>query len=234
MSNVTVNTATTIIQLVGLETVRTRMGLGTSFDNVLSDIIDEVSALITKYTDRTSLAFQTYSEKVPGYDSRFLLVKNAPIVSITSITNATGTTISSTAYEIYDPDAGVIFNSTGWEWDTRYRRDIVDEREVGSEKLNYTVTYGAGWRLPGTSTASTTVSASAGDLPLDIRRAAMLTAIEWFGGSNLNVTTTQFRILRAEEFWIENMGDVRTADFLEEDLPRRAKNLLDPYVLNFF
>lgn len=227
MANISVSVATTETKLVSLDTVKARLGISVNtYDSVLADLIEEASDAVVQHLQRP-LAYQTYAEQVAGYDDRYLLLSRVPLVSLTSILNDT-TTVSSTTYEIFDHNAGIVFNSTGWEWDVRFRGDIASDPVPYSEERQYTVTYTAGYALPGVTTASsTTLSTAAETLPKSITRATVIAVKEWFDGLGLDVTATQYKSIRTEDFQVETHAN--NAAELCYDLPEASLNLLRPF-----
>lgn len=229
MANISVTAATTESKLMSLSTAKALLGLtSTTYDTVLNVLLEQASDAIVQYLERP-LAYQTYSEQVSGYDDRLLRLSRVPLVTLTQILNDT-TVVSSTAYEIYDHNAGLVFNSTSWEWDVRYRGDITLDPVAGSEERQYTVTYGAGYLLPGVTTASSTIISTAAEtLPHSIRRACFVAVQEWFGDLDLDASATQYKRIRTEDFEIETHSQQGSGAKEELELPTAALNLLRPF-----
>lgn len=81
----------------------------TTYDDFIDKCILRASEAAERYCNR-SFNTGTYTEKHNGDDSQFLIVKNPPITSITSIAvvvDSTSTTINSTSYT-FDAQSGII------------------------------------------------------------------------------------------------------------------------------
>lgn len=212
-------------RLVTLSKVKTRFGItSTSNDDILGDLIDEASAAIVSYLGR-DLSAQTYSEKVTGRGSPFLQVSRMPITSISSITrqnqgSTSSTTLDSTSYSILDGAAGLIFRSSGFEWDAQLAGHASLFKDPHTAFTNYTVTYTGGFNLPNDTASTGTL-----DLPLDIERACIITLQYWFRAAKRDPALKR---IVSEDFELSYRGDDEDNLVLGE-IPKSAMRILNPY-----
>jgi hypothetical protein len=133
-------------KLIRLETVKSRIGISdTSNDDVISELIDEASQLVTDFVGY-DLAQKAYVETIPGSQHRFLLLSRMPINSVSSIT-FDGSAI--TDYTIHDAASGILYRELGWTRSIGYYGPINIDPLPGSEIPNWIVTYVAGFKIPG-------------------------------------------------------------------------------------
>lgn len=225
---ITVTTTAQSHRIVDVTYVTARLGLASSDSTNIGDILDEVSDAFDNYLGRT-LAFQGYSETVPGYGEHRLRLSNFPVKSTTvsvtyqQPTSTASTSISSTEYDV-DYEAGMLYNSTSWKWTASIRGEIDRDYYPASEDESYTVTYSAGYSLP----SSGSTSSSGFDLPLDIRSAALRTFQLWWG--DLYGGSTSLKRFRTDDLEIENHSPSNEALLLGYgDLPDAVQGILDRY-----
>lgn len=166
--------------------------------------IEVSTAWINNYCGRDFVYEATKVDKIISRGGRFLLVEKSPLVTITSIT-FDGDTIPSADYEIYDANAGIIFN-------------LVEPWEKASRNngLRYIVTYSGGYKLPGDADRN---------LPMDIELAASLLAKDIFLSRADNASLKKKAI--PQVISLEYYGNMGTKG--ESEAMLRARSLLKPY-----
>jgi len=153
-----VTTTPTSTRLTALATVKAEIGLlATADDAVLTTLIDQASAQVAAFVNRT-LAVASYSER---FDFRRpvanLMLARWPVVEVTSVT-VDGTALTSAEWII--EDAGCLT-----------RQD--DDGDLQDWLGRVVVAYRAGYTLPG---------AAARNLPHDIERAAIMLVVSAYQG----------------------------------------------------
>ena len=146
------------------------------------------------------LGLQTYSESVPAYGGRHLVLARTPIVSVLrlfdSTTTCEATAYCSTDYVIDDAEAGFLSRNGGWAWSqgeqfgSDFSLGLTGSRVPGFETRPWLVEYVAGYiPIGGLSTASENWSTAGPNgatttgttLPEDIRQAVAIKAAEYQG-----------------------------------------------------
>jgi len=161
---VTVTSAAVHKEFTTLNVVKNEMNItGSSVDALLVDGIRQSRDIITRFTGR-EFARETIQETMDSAGGLKLVVSRTPLISITQITDD-GTTISSTLYSIDDSDAGIIFKETGWK-NTQMAGQNVVQFPLHEGKRDWSVTYIAGYIMPGSTEGAVT-------LPYDLERASI-------------------------------------------------------------
>lgn len=106
-------------------------------DALLTRYINTASDTIANYIGHDLYYATGIAESVPGPGSKdpFIFIGQSPLITITSIVDAAGTTVTASTYSIWNADAGQIYRANGW-----------DRTNVNSTQLDrYVVTYVGGW-----------------------------------------------------------------------------------------
>ncbi len=148
--------ATPNLHLIQLQVVKDQLGIvDGSQDLVLGELIAMVDSACAEYCGigqglvAPTFAQQTYTETLPGFGNNNLMVSMTPLLSVASITYQGGT-IDSTTYFIDNPKAGFIRSESPWFWTAELQIAAVGLMVAqNSERRAYTVTYTAGYNLPG-------------------------------------------------------------------------------------
>lgn len=203
--------------LTTLATLKDELGISdSSEDTRLERFIEQASAMIAAYLGRTLHYESAVVEKVAGDGTEHLLVKRPPVKAITSIA-LDGVTVDSGDYEIYDADAGIIYNVAGWDWTTVRTADGVARPPLaGSERRLYTVTYAGGWECPTQSGTGATA------LPKDIEAAAISLAV------TLRARRGRDRDIASESMMSYSVS-FKDASTVKSGLPADVAAMLDPY-----
>lgn len=134
--------------LTTLEALKQLLGIDetdTSQDSVLIQLINRASASIENALGR-KLRRSTYTERVKGTGSQYLLVENYPIVAVEEIKQA-GEIVDPGLYDItVRGNAGVIYKDDGWTY-YGFPHGLTGDAVTGSR--NITVRYTAGYILHG-------------------------------------------------------------------------------------
>ena len=126
---------------------------------MLIQLINRASASIENALGR-KLRRSTYTERVKGTGSQYLLVENYPIVAVEEIKQA-GEIIDPGLYDItVRGNAGVIYKDDGWTY-YGFPHGLTGDAMTGSR--NITVRYTAGYILPWEATDE-----APADLPADL------------------------------------------------------------------
>jgi len=156
----TVLTAATETKLVELSEVKTRLGITSSGDDALLDLlIADASSAIERYLGR-SLGRQRYSETIGSDGAVEMMLSRHPVEPGTwTIVDDDSETVSDVV--LHDAEAGILFRDAGW-W-SRERGFAAGFRSTqpgvgrfgedvslpGAEAPDYTAEYWAGYLLPG-------------------------------------------------------------------------------------
>lgn len=235
-------TATDLIRLTDIpDSVR---GTNNANDPRLSDLIIRVSSAIPRYCGRM-FAQQTYVEDVGGFSSNLLhlmvsaipsgvfagLYPGGPITSITSIVkldseNSTSSTaITATDYQIHNAMAGLVFRRQGWEWTAQLLSDLSEYPVQGSERPLFRATYVAGFTCPNMGTPATTTE---GNLPYDIRMAAVNAVVDWYHKEQRDTSVIERRMGDVAIRYASGSGMRNSKAIM--GLPESALDLLEPWV----
>lgn len=159
--------------LTVLARVKAELGLTTSDDDqVISDLIARASSEIARETRRTFGA-ETVIETMDGTGSRLLGLSRTPLIEVTEVTED-GTEI--TDWVIEDDQAGALYRANGWGRSGGLRMWGTEAFSSGYilpgyQDQRYSVTYEAGYRLPGQSGA---------DLPGAVEQACLEAVKAWY------------------------------------------------------
>lgn len=148
--------------LTTLEAVKAALGISgedAGSDAVLLQLINQASASVERALGR-KLRRGTYTEKLKGTGSQYLLVENYPIVSVSYIRQA-GELIDPGLYDItVQGSAGVIYKDDGWTY-YGYPYGLTGDAMTGSRNIE--AQYTAGYILPWEATEE-----EPSDLPADL------------------------------------------------------------------
>lgn len=182
-------------------------------DAIIDDLIARASEAINRELGRgrDGLASQTYEEQLGAHGDPYLTVSRTPVTNVASVTRD-GEAV--TDVEIHDAEAGLLYRKDGFrstEAATTHLGPAI--RQPYEAHPDYTVTYTAGWVMPG---------ASGRTLPHDIEKAAIETVKAWYVARD-----------RDPDVVSESVGDV-SVDFRSDEqrrqaLPGAALQLLTPY-----
>jgi hypothetical protein len=160
---ITVQTAATERRLTTVAAVQNELPVSVSPDKIDRRIL-AASAAIERFCDRI-FARQTYVETINGDNSDTLMVTHTPIIGTPTVVSEG---LAITDFEVSDAEAGWLFRETGWargawvEWN-------VESTLIDSRYPQYSVTYEAGYKLPGERDT---------DLPADIQEACIITVVQ--------------------------------------------------------
>ena len=152
IDNLTVSTATPSRMLVKLADVKTELGItGTGDDSKLTRQIIAASRAATGAEGlRRQPWLETVLQKLPGRGGKYLKLERWPILSVTSVTEGTGsspTTVDSTTYSIAgNSRRDRLYRVNGWSWHSKETADTFFD--VDGPQLGYNATYVAGWVMP--------------------------------------------------------------------------------------
>lgn len=148
--------------LTTLEAAKAVLGISeedTGSDAVLLQLINQASASVERALGR-KLRRSTYTEKLKGTGTQYLLVENYPIVSVSYIKQA-GELIDPGLYDItVQGNAGVIYKDDGWTY-YGYPYGLAGDAMTGSRNIE--AQYTAGYILPWEATEE-----EPSDLPADL------------------------------------------------------------------
>lgn len=202
----TVTTPANSLLLCSVADVMDELGCSSDDDqSTLVKLCQQASEAITAYCGR-QFAKQTYQESVAGYGDVHLLLSVYPIISVSQIL-CSGAAI--TDYTIQDPDGGMLYRESGWQWTTQWVGRISPKPWPQSEEAIFVVDYVAGYDLPDELLPT---------LPGDIERAAIVTVKDWFVNRKRN---KRIKSIKA--------ADITTQFNDESALPATAVRLLSTY-----
>lgn len=143
---VTVTVAAEKTELTTVQAVKAALGVSSSrFDKVLHRLIGAATDAIEEYVGHV-FAKQTYEETVKGSGNTILMVTNVPIIGTPTVLTDSSPIID---FTVEDPEAGMLYRRSGWavgDWVGWAAEPVVIH---GTAERNFTVTYEAGYVLPG-------------------------------------------------------------------------------------
>lgn len=164
---VTVTTEAESRQLTTVGVVKGILGVSSAkFDAEIERLIATATDAIEEYVGHV-YAKQTYVETVSGSAHPTLLLTNVPIIGIPTVICDSSPVDD---FIVEDPLVGSLYRQVGWHvagwvgWGTE-GRDI-----YGTRQLNYTVTYEAGYLLPGQADRN---------LPRTVEQACVESVVSW-------------------------------------------------------
>lgn len=165
--------------LTTVEAVEHELGLSHWQEPRIEGWIEIASEMIAEYLGRELYRRAAISEKHRGDGSPFLVLKDPPINTLTSIL-FNGTALASGDYEIDDADAGVVyFIGNPMSWNAYVGEGVSRPMVPGTERKTYTAVYDGGWITPGQSEAVAGVyTGQTVTVPKPIQRAAILTVVD--------------------------------------------------------
>ena len=154
--NVTTSTATPSRMMVKLDDVKTELGItGTGSDAQLTRMIISASRLAALMGLGRPPWLETVVERRAGRGGSYLKLSRWPILSLTSITEGTGsspTTVTASTYSIAgNLRRDRVYRVDGWSWHSQAGPHSYFD--VDGPELGYNVTYEAGWVMPDQITA---------------------------------------------------------------------------------
>lgn len=158
--------------LTTLADVKALLGITSATDDTrLEMLINDISVMVARLCDRTFVRTTYTSENYTGTNRQLLILREWPLVSVSSV-YVNGSLIPNTLYEVkmQDQRIGAIYKSDGWNCNINYVTGLtLDTWAVGRD---YTVTYIAGYYMPGdigTPPADHYIAGDPGSLPLDLQ-----------------------------------------------------------------
>lgn len=150
--------------MTSLATVKARLGIAdsdTSKDAAITRLINECSRTLcgSAYLNREPWR-QGYTVQLAGFGIPQLYMPAFPIESVSSVTRD-GVVVDPTEYSIAGTYRDHLYRASGmlWDWTAQVASRLIDNPQLGTEKLLYLVTLVAGWLMPGevTDWAASTV-----------------------------------------------------------------------------
>jgi hypothetical protein len=192
----------------GLSTVDTFRGwLGSTA--TCDDVVQQYTILRASRWAESVIGYPTpvqiYSETVPGFGGRELLLSRTPILRVLRVFDSTTTceanVYTSSQYRVEDAEAGILSMDAGFPWTALRGLGVSDTVIPNSERRSWLVEYVAGWTPPAGSTATcSNYSTSTGPtLPADIEQAVLIKAREFLQG-DANVLRKQVGDLSIEYY----------------------------------
>lgn len=194
---------------------------GTTFDGLLTALVDEASETISSYTDQV-FSQQVYRETLPGMGSTTLMLNRTPVASVASVLYQA---FPITDYTIDDKDAGILYRQNLWDYTTQVGWVLggaVMPGALATDSVGgFTVDYTAGWITP--SQTSPPIS-SGPTLPLDLTKACIELVKFWYLRRRIDPDVAERRIDAVLLRYREGM------DSQPPRIPRTVEWLLKPYV----
>ena len=169
-----------------LKTAKALLGITGASEDVLID------TLATRALDAVEgylgypLRLQVYSETVPAYGTRTLMLSRTPIKTVLrmfdSTDTGTATAYCSTDYRVEDAEAGLLSRDAGWSWTAPIGTEFVDFYKPGQETQPWLVEYAAGYHVTAATSTQYGTTSTGTDLPGDIAQAIDETVKGWYLG----------------------------------------------------
>lgn len=151
--------------LVTLEKVKQSLGLTTTdIDVRLTDLIEDVSSAFVEYCGK-HFARSIVTEFLEGYGDKTLSLARTPVVRVDEV-RFDSSVLSSSGYDVSDPQAGFLYRLQGDVWNsTQPRRQWIEAEQVNMPgEQSWNVDYMGGYLMPSDDfTASGTVAVDAAD-----------------------------------------------------------------------
>lgn len=184
--SLTVCTSSTGFDGCLIKPVKALLGItGASDDELLVRLGERAVDAIEGYLGYP-IRLQVYSESLPAYGGRHLMVSRTPIRTVLrlfdSTSTDTATEFASTEYRVEDADAGLLSRDAGFAWTAPLANEYVDFYQAGQETRPYYCEYGAGWRLTGATSTDAGVTTTGPDAPGDVLQALDETIKGWYVG----------------------------------------------------
>lgn len=182
--SLTVCTSSTGLDGCAIKTSKALMGItGASDDTLLLTLTTRALEAVEAYLGYP-LRLQVYSESVPAYGSRYLMLSRTPVRVVLrafdSTDTGTATAFCSTDYRIEDAQAGLISRDAGFAWTAPAGTEFVDFRRPGQEEQPWLFEYAAGYRVTGATSTEYGITSTGADLPGDIAQALDETVKGWY------------------------------------------------------
>lgn len=201
--------------------------------NRISALVRRASAWAEVYVGYPLLA-QVYSESLPAFGGRRLMVSRTPLRAVLRLFDSTATCTATQLlascgeFLLEDMEAGLLARDEGFEWSETVRTSagtfnfgIMDYHQPGMEERPWLCEYAAGWVPLGGITSSsdnydaTYATSTAPSVPEDVRHAVTLKAAAWFQNP-LGLVS-------------KRVGDLSLQYRSESEGPGLAEALLNPY-----
>lgn len=158
--------------LTNVATMESVLGLASgSADAQLQRLINQASAIADSYAGRVFYRNDAISEKHAGVPGPYLLLHQAPVNSITSVTYLSGSAEDSGSYEIGDAKVGELYRVSGtWAGLDWHYGDTSQTVFTGQGRKVWTIVYSGGWYTPRQDDEDGAVTR---DLPHDIEHAVI-------------------------------------------------------------
>ena len=139
-----------------------------TFDANIERLVNRISTVVRRYIGH-QLTRGTYSEVLPNPSRQLLLLKEFPIISITTLTDRGVTLVSDSDYRCDQQDKarGVVYRENGWQ-PTNIVSGLTLDIQAAVRDIN--ITYVAGYYMPNDTGAGHYVEGSATSLPDDIQQ----------------------------------------------------------------
>jgi len=182
--SLTVCTSSTGLDGCAIKTSKALMGIiGSSDDALLLTLTTRALESIEAYLGYP-LRVQVYSESVPAFGTRYLMLSRTPIRVILrafdSTDTGTATAFCSSEYRIEDADAGLLSRETGFTWTAPVATEFVDYHRPGQETRPWLFEYSAGYRVTGATSTDYGFTSTGADLPGDLAQALDETVKGWY------------------------------------------------------
>jgi len=182
--SLTVCTSSTGTDGCFIKTAKALMGItGASDDALIGTLATRALESVEAYLGYP-LRLQVYSESVPAFGSRYLMLSRTPIRVIfrafTGTDTGTATAFCSTDYRVEDADAGLISRDAGFDWTAPIATDFVTYHRPGQEERPWLFEYSAGYRVVAATSTDYGITSTGAELPGDIAQAIDETVKGWY------------------------------------------------------
>ena len=174
--------------------------------NYINLLINAASNYIEQYTGRI-FNYSDVVEKLPGTGQLYLYLTVRPIKELTEI-KLFNTTLDTNLYDIDNPNTGSIYKETVWIDYTKYHGYI--EKQPAYPKEVYTITYKAGYYMPGSNNR---------DFPYDLEIACIELVKHLYHSKDRNYLVSREVIGDAQRTYAA-IGNVGVPDMVTEILDK--------------
>lgn len=202
---VTVVTPAEDLNMTTLSAVKDALGVSdndSTYDPIFTRLIAAASSALIEYSGK-NFAQQEYLETLSGADVPILSLSNVPIVEIDSVTVDSEPVVD---YTIHDANVGTLYREVGWYRKAWVGWSVESYRIPGTEELNISVQYTAGYIMPGDKDSN---------LPSSYEEACIRTVVAWYKQDQRGGADVKRR--RVGELEIEYFDQGRLAHALPPD-----------------
>jgi hypothetical protein len=185
--SVVVVTPATNTMLTTIDAVKRELGITVDTDDLtIVEMVKRASSAIARECRRV-FGIETVTETIDGTGTRLLGLSRTPILSVSAVTEDS---TAITDYSIEDAEAGALYRANGWGRSGGLRMWGTEAFSSGYilpgyQDRRYSVTYQAGYLLPGEASST---------LPGAVEQACLETVKAWYSQRDVDPTMASVKV----------------------------------------